>query len=99
MYAVIGLAFVLAYLVGGSKTLVTDAAGVIWPTGSIAEAQATISIFTMLFGAALATVKLVQGSADTANEWVKRETGEPITKSDTRMVKEGEQRAGIEFLS
>lgn len=62
MYAVIGLAFVVAYLGSGGNTLVTDAAGVVWHTGSIAEAEATVSIFTMLFVAALATVKLVQRS-------------------------------------
>jgi putative membrane protein len=62
MYAVIGLAFVVAYLAGGSNTLVTDAAGIVWHTRSIAEAEATVSIFTMIFVAALATVKLMQGS-------------------------------------
>ena len=71
MYAVIGLAFVLAYLVGGSNTLVTDAAGVVWSSGSIAESAAIVSIYTMLFVAALSTVKLFQGSADATNEWVK----------------------------
>jgi len=39
MYTGDGLAFVVAYLVGGSNTLVTDAAGVVWHTASIAEAQ------------------------------------------------------------
>jgi hypothetical protein len=68
MYAVIGLTFVLAYLVGNSNTLVTDAAGVVWHTGSIAESAAIVSIYTMLFVAALATVKLLQGSADATNQ-------------------------------
>jgi uncharacterized membrane protein len=63
MYAVIGLTYVLAYMVGGSNTLVTDAAGVVWQTGSISEARATVSIFTMIFVAALSAVKLLQGSA------------------------------------
>src|ERR1700730_10886134 len=48
MYAVIGLTFVVDYLVGGGNTLVKDAAGVVLQTGSIAEAEATISIFTMI---------------------------------------------------
>jgi putative membrane protein len=63
MYTVIGLTFVEAYLVGGSNTLVTDAAGVVWHTASITEAEATVTIFTMIFIAALATVKLFQRSA------------------------------------
>jgi uncharacterized membrane protein len=62
MYAVIGLAFVVAYLSGSGNTLVTDAMGVVWQTRSIAEAEATVSIFTMIFVAALATVKLLQRS-------------------------------------
>src|SRR6266849_5475993 len=41
MYTVIGLAVVVGYLGGGGNTLVTDAAGVVWRTGSIVEAQAT----------------------------------------------------------
>ena len=64
MYAVIGLTFVLDYLVAGRNSLVTDAAGVVWQTRSIAEAAATVSIFTMIFVAALSAVKLLQGSAD-----------------------------------
>ena len=64
MYGLIGLTYVLAYMVGGSNTLVNDAAGVIWQTGSISEARATVSIFTMIFVAALSAVKLLQGSID-----------------------------------
>jgi uncharacterized membrane protein len=65
MYAVMGLTYVLAYWVGNnSNTLVTDAAGVVWHTGSITESAAIVSIYTMLFAAALAAVKLLQGSAD-----------------------------------
>src|SRR6266700_4164779 len=80
MYAVIGSAFVVAYLVGGSPTLVTDAAGVVWHTGSIAEAEATVSIFTMIFVAALSAVKLLQGSAAVASTPVEAETDETATK-------------------
>jgi putative membrane protein len=65
MYAVIGLTPVLTYLVGGSNSSVTDAAGVVWQTRSIAEAAATVSIYTMVFAAGLSAVKLVQGLADT----------------------------------
>jgi putative membrane protein len=64
MYAVIGLAFVLSYLVDRSNTLVNDAAGVVWQTRSIAEASATVSIYTMILMASLAAVKLLQGSAE-----------------------------------
>jgi uncharacterized membrane protein len=63
MYAVIGLTPVLTFLMGGSNSLVSDAAGVVWQTRSIAEAAATVSIFTMVFGVALAAVKLVQAPA------------------------------------
>src|SRR6266567_3943486 len=76
MYAVIGLAFVVAYLVGGGNTLVTDAAGVVWHTGSIAEAEATVSIFTMIFVAALSTVKLFQRSAEALSTSGETATGE-----------------------
>ena len=64
MYAVIGLNYVLAYMVGGGNKLVTDAAGVVWQTGSISEARATVTIFTMIFVAALSAVKLLKASAD-----------------------------------
>jgi uncharacterized membrane protein len=64
MYAVLGLSYVLAYIALGSSTPVTDAAGVVWQTRSIAEAAATVSIYTMIFAAGLTAVKLVQGLAD-----------------------------------
>jgi uncharacterized membrane protein len=54
MYAVIGLVIVVNYLMAGPNTAITDAVGVVWQTRSIAEAEATVSIFTMLFAAALA---------------------------------------------
>jgi putative membrane protein len=63
MYAVVGLTPVLSFLVGGSNSPVTDAAGVVWQTRSIAEAAATVSIYTMLFAVALSVVKLVQAPA------------------------------------
>jgi putative membrane protein len=60
MYAVVGLTPVLTFLVGGINSPVTDAAGVVWQTRSIAEAAATVSIYTMLFAVALSVVRLVQ---------------------------------------
>ena len=63
MYAVMGLSPVLTYLVGGSNPQVTDAAGVVWQTRSIAEAVATVSIYTMLFAVALSAVRLYQAPA------------------------------------
>ena len=64
MYAIVGLTPVLTFLVGGSGSPVTDAAGVVWQARSIAEAAATVSIYTMIFAAGLATVRLIQGLAD-----------------------------------
>jgi len=76
MYAVIGLTFVVNYLVGSTNMAITDAVGIVWQTRSIAEAEATVSIFTMLFAAALSAVKLLQGSAAVASTPVEAETGE-----------------------
>ena len=64
MYAVVGLTPVLTFIVGATNSAVTDAAGVVWQTRSIAEAAATVSIYTMIFAAGLSAVKLVQGLAD-----------------------------------
>jgi len=64
MYAVMGLTPVLTFLVGGSNSQVTDAAGVVWQTRSVAEAVATVSIYTMIFAVALSAAKLFQASAD-----------------------------------
>jgi uncharacterized membrane protein len=75
MYAAIGLMFVLIYLVYRGNTLVTDAVGAVWQTRSIAEAEAIVSIYTMLFIAALSAVKLFQGSADAPNASGEAETG------------------------
>jgi uncharacterized membrane protein len=76
MYAVIGLVIVVNYLVSGPNRAITDAVGIVWQTRSIAEAEATVSIYTMLFAAALSTVKLLQGSAAIASTPVEAETGE-----------------------
>jgi putative membrane protein len=66
LYAVIGLGIVLAHFIAGTNTAITDAAGVVWQSKDIAEAEATVSVYTMLFMTALAAVKLVQGGADGA---------------------------------
>ncbi|MCZ8516874.1 carotenoid biosynthesis protein [Paenibacillus filicis] len=73
MYAVTGLAFIVAYLSDSGNKLVTDAMGVVWHTRSIAEAEATVSIFTMIFVAALSTVKLLQRSAVAINTTVEKD--------------------------
>jgi uncharacterized membrane protein len=80
-YAGLGLTFVLSYLVSSGNTLVTDAAGVVWQTRSIAEAEATVSIFTMMFVAALSAVKLLQGSDLVSNTSVDAGTEETATMS------------------
>jgi hypothetical protein len=41
--------------------------GVVWQTRSITEADATVSIYTMIFAAVLSAVKLFQGPADAPN--------------------------------
>src|SRR6266852_6974305 len=76
MYAMIGLVIVVNYLVGSTNTAITDAVGIVWQTRSIAEAEATVSIYTMLFAAALAAVKVLQGSAAVASTPVEAETRE-----------------------
>jgi hypothetical protein len=76
MYAVIGLVIVVNYLVGSTNSTVTDAVGIVWQTRSIAEAEATVTIFTLLFAAALSAVKLLQGSAAVASKPVEAEIRE-----------------------
>jgi uncharacterized membrane protein len=84
MYAVMGLTFVLTYVAANGNTQVTDAAGVVWRTASIAEARATVSIFTMVFIAALSAVKLLQGSAEARSVSVEIQTAEkPVTYGST----------------
>jgi putative membrane protein len=64
MYSVLGLSYLLAYVAFGTGMPVADAAGVVWNTRSIAEAAATVSLYTMVFAAGLTAVKLVQGWAE-----------------------------------
>jgi uncharacterized membrane protein len=88
MYAVVGLTPVLTFLVGGSNSSVTDAAGVVWQTRSIAEAMATVSIYTMIFAAALSAVKLVQGLVDARDTSVESATAaesDPLIERGTRI--------------
>jgi len=74
-YAVVGLTAVLSYIVFTGNTVVTDAAGVVWQTRSITEAEATVSIFTMIFVSVLSGVKLLQASADVRQISVEASTG------------------------
>lgn len=78
MYAVIGLTFVVNYLVGSTNIAITDAVGIVWQTRSITEAEATVSIYTMLFAAALATVKVLQRSTAVSSTPVEAETHETV---------------------
>jgi len=78
MYALMGLTPVLNLVVGGNNTLVTDAAGVVWQTRSIAESLATVSIYTMLFVVALSAVNLIQKPATVTETSVQLRT--PVTR-------------------
>jgi uncharacterized membrane protein len=80
MYAVVGLTPVLTFLVAGTSSPVTDAAGIVWQTRSIAEAAATVSIYTMIFAAALSAARLVQGRADA------RDTSHEATSARDRPI-------------
>lgn len=61
-YAIAGSVFILNYLSGSNKA-VTDATGAVWQTANIYETAAIVSLFTMIFIAALAAVKLTQRQA------------------------------------
>jgi uncharacterized membrane protein len=84
LYALLGLAYILGYLVS-SNTQVTDAAGIVWHTGNIHETAAIVSIYTMIFVAALSAVKLLQGSAAIPNTSVDAKTDETATKRTDMM--------------
>lgn len=66
LYTIMGAAFVLQYLTGTSRTVV-DATGATWQTGAIYETAAILSLFTMIFIAALSAVKLIQQPAPFAS--------------------------------
>ena len=74
-YGVVGVTAVISYMVFSGNTLVTDAAGVAWQTRSITEAEATVSIFTMIFVSALAGLKMLQASAGVRHTSVAAKTG------------------------
>jgi uncharacterized membrane protein len=74
-YGVVGVTAVLSYLVFTGNTVVTDAAGVAWQTRSITEAEATVSIFTMVFVSVLAGVKMLQASASARHTSMAARTG------------------------
>ncbi|HEY1388030.1 MAG TPA: carotenoid biosynthesis protein [Ktedonobacterales bacterium] len=58
-YAITGAQFILNYLSAHNRT-VTDATGATWQTINIYETAAIVSLFTMIFIAALTAVKLAQ---------------------------------------
>src|ERR1700730_6300 len=74
-YAVVGLTAVLSYLVFTGNSAVTDAAGVVWQTRSITTAEATVSIFTMIFVSVLSGVKMLQASRAVRHAAVEARTG------------------------
>ena len=80
LYTLVGLPVIADYLTSGKDMLVTDMAGVVWHTESIAEAEATITIFTLFFIALLSMVKLLQGAADASTMPVEAETRETISQ-------------------
>ena len=59
MYAITGSVYVLQFLSGTNRS-VTDATGAVWQTANIYETAAIVSLFTMIFIAALAAIKLMQ---------------------------------------
>jgi hypothetical protein len=62
---VLGLAYVVGYLVGpATNRPVTDAVGTVWQTRSIYESAAIVSLYTMIFKAALSALKLAQRPSD-----------------------------------
>jgi uncharacterized membrane protein len=64
MYAVVGLDFVMTYLIKSGGENVVDAAGVTWRTQDIFETAALTTLLTMLFVVALATVKILREPAE-----------------------------------
>ncbi len=60
MYAVVGLDFVMTYLMKSGSENVIDAAGMTWRSGDIIETAALTSLLTMMFVVALATVTILR---------------------------------------
>lgn len=67
LYATTGGVYILEYLNGHDRT-VTDATGAVWHTINIYETAAIVSLFTMIFIAVLAAVKLAQQQTASASE-------------------------------
>ena len=65
MYAVVGLDFVMTYLIKGGSENVVDAAGVTWRSGDIFETAALTALLTMMFVVALATVTIFRQPDET----------------------------------
>jgi hypothetical protein len=65
MYAVVGLDFVMTYLIKSGGENVVDAAGVTWRTQDIFETAALTTLLTMLFVAVLAAVRIVREPDET----------------------------------
>jgi hypothetical protein len=65
MYAVVGLDFVMTYLLKGGSENVVDAAGITWRTGDIIETAALTALLTMMFVVALAAVTILRQPDET----------------------------------
>jgi putative membrane protein len=60
MYAVVGLDFVVSYLLRGASENVVDATGVTWRSGDIVETAALTALLTMMFVVALTAVTILR---------------------------------------
>ncbi|MGE5335245.1 MAG: hypothetical protein ACM3N4_11135, partial [Nitrososphaerota archaeon] len=67
LYATTGGVYILQYL-NGHDRIVTDATGAVWHTANIFETTAIVSLFTMIFIAALVAIKLAQQQTASASE-------------------------------
>lgn len=65
MYAVVGLDFVVSYLMRGASENVVDATGVTWRSGDISETAALTALTTMMLVVALATVTTLRAPDET----------------------------------
>jgi putative membrane protein len=80
-YAVIGLSFAVQYLTSTSRS-VTDATGAVWNTGAIHETSAIVGLYTMVFIAVLATIKLIQNAS-----------AAPVNQPDTPAIERAQPAA------
>jgi hypothetical protein len=65
MYAVVGLDFVMTYLLKGGNENVVDAAGITWRSSDIIETAALTALLTMMFVVALSTVTILRQPDET----------------------------------